>query len=371
MTCDPGLRRDTPLALILKQRIREHGPMPVREFIGTCLTDPAHGYYRTRDAIGRSGDFITAPEISQVFGELIGLWCVVVWQQMGSPSTLNLIEIGPGRATMLRDALRAAERVPGFLSAVRVGLIEPSEVLRAIQSATLADLPVGFTHLEPTDPPPGPTILLANEVLDCIPIDQLVCAPRDDGIAAWFIRTVELDAHGALQFGRGRPVERQAPSPVGSPRPGDILEGSRTHLKFETMGRDYASTDLAALFIDYGDLEHGVGDTLQAVRHHTYEHPLASPGEADLTAHVDFAHVAKAATQANFAVDGPVTQAEFLGSLGITERASRLMAANPSRANGIEMSIARLMAPNGMGTRFKALGLRSPHLPPLPGFPAR
>ena len=170
---------------------------------------------------------------------------------------------------------------------------------------------------------------------------------------------MELDFRNDLQFGVGRAVEPPEKWNITGANIGDILEGGRTRLKFETMGRDFATTNLAALFIDYGYAIHGTGDTLQAIRGHAFEHPLTSPGEADLTAHVNFSQAVEAATAAGFAVDGPITQAEFLGRLGIVERASRLMAANPAKAAEIEAGVARLMAPGGMGTRFKAIGIRS------------
>jgi NADH dehydrogenase [ubiquinone] 1 alpha subcomplex assembly factor 7 len=370
MSYDPDLRRDTPLALKLKARIRESGPITVAQYMQACLQDEAFGYYRTQQAIGADGDFITAPEISQVFGELIGLWSVVVWQQMGSPRRVHLVEIGPGRGTLMRDALRAMSGSSDFMAAAHVQLIEPNGVLRDVQAATLASVPVPITYLEPHDYPKHPTIFIANEVLDCIPIDQIEFAVGPDGAAGWFIRTVDLDPLSALQFGIGRKIEPPTQSMVPSPKIGDILEGGRTKLKFEGMGHAYAGIPMAGLFIDYGYESTRAGDTLQATRNHAYEHALTSPGEADLTAHVNFAQVQEAGARAGLEVDGPVTQSEFLGSLGILQRASKLMAANPAKAGEIEAGVARLMAPDGMGTRFKAIGLRSRGLPPLPGFPS-
>ncbi len=369
MSYDPDLRRDTPLALKLKACIRSEGPITVGQYMEACLHDEDLGYYRTQRAIGADGDFITAPEISQIFGELIGLWCVVAWQQMGSPAAFNLVEIGPGRGTLMRDALRAASLSPDFMAAVSVQLIEPNAVLRQIQAETLVSAPVPITYLAMGDYPKNPTIFIANEVLDCIPIDQIVFAAGPDGAVAPFERTVELGAAGALHFGIGRKIEPPAQRVVQSPQVGDIWEGGRSRLMFEGMARAYANTPLAALFIDYGYDSSCIGDTLQAVRNHGYEHPLTAPGEADLTAHVNFAQVREAVTRAGLAIDGPITQSEFLGSLGIVQRASKLMAANPTKAGEIEAGVARLMAPNGMGTRFKAIGLRSRGLPPLPGFP--
>jgi NADH dehydrogenase [ubiquinone] 1 alpha subcomplex assembly factor 7 len=371
---DPDLRRDTPLALKLKERIRRDGPLPVNAYMQACLYDPEHGYYVGGDPIGAHGDFITAPEISQVFGELLGLWSVVVWRQMGGPNPVRLIEIGPGRGTMMRDALRATSRQTAFREAVSVHLVESSDRLRAIQVASLNDMSARITHhaAHQLDEVEGPAILLANELLDCTPIDQIVrIRPTKVDGAVWAVRTVELDVNGRLQFGQGRHISPPARWLPDNTVVGDIAEGGRYALKFEALARQYREQPMAAIFVDYGHTSVGTGETLQAVRHHAYEHPLTSPGEADLTALVNFAQVADAALAHGFVVDGPVTQAEFLGALGIMERASKLMAANPAKANEIEMGVARLMAPGGMGTRFKAIGIRSPSLPPLPGFPIR
>ncbi len=380
---DPEARRYTPLALKLKERITRDGPLSVEAYMSACLQDPEHGYYVKQPAIGAGGDFVTAPEISQIFGELIGLWCAVVWQQMGSPARFNLIELGPGRGSLMADALRAARMVPGFLSGATILLIESNVNLRAQQASALAGLDV-----EPTWAPSllavdeiragayatrsaaasAPTILIANEFLDTRPIRQLV---RRDGL--WFERTVTLDDRGRLSFGcRPRParnIERNASS---SPPPtnGSIMEiadglGDLTVPLLELT----RSFPVAALLIDYGHTSSLPGDSLQAVRAHTFEHPLTSPGEADLTTQVDFELRGRQCRDAGFATDGPVTQAELLSALGITQRASRLMSANPKLAGSIEAGVARLLSPTGMGARFKALGLRSPTLPPLPGFP--
>jgi len=381
---DPEARRDTPLARKLKERIRSEGPITVAEYMQVCLQDPEHGDYRTKTAIGAQGDFTTAPEISQVFGELIGLWCAVVWRQMGSPARLNLVEVGPGRGTLMRDALRAAKVVPGLRDAIALHLVETSMVLRHSQAKTLAGvgceprwiealLAVGESgpggYATRPDLPMAPTLLIANELLDARPVRQLEC---HGGL--WFERTVYLDHRCELAFGRSL-------SPAGGvggrgdrvrpPAEGDIVEVSEG-LGDITAPLAAIAVDhpVAALFIDYGYVAPATGATLQAVRLHVAEHPLTSPGEADLSALVDFGEASQAFTQSSFAVDGPVTQAEFLGSLGIVERASKLMAANPAKTVEIEMGVARLMAVPGMGNRFKAMGVRSAGLPPLPGFPA-
>lgn len=363
---DPGARRDTPLARKLKDRIRRDGPIAVADYMRACLQDTDHGYYVKRPAIGAAGDFVTAPEISQIFGELLGLWSAVVWQQMGSPERFNLIELGPGRGTLMRDALRAARRVPGFVAAAELHLVEVGSELRRLQASTLAEAGLVPTwHADLADVPPAPSIVIANEFIDALPVEQLV-----RGEAGWRRRTVELDTAERLVFGldAGGPVVLPPGGPIEA-EAGAILEHRVTTELASSLARLAAAGPLAALIIDYGHAGAAIGDTLQAVRRHHYEHPLTSPGEADLTALVEFTSLADAALSLGLATDGPATQAELLGALGIMERASRLMAANPTKAARIEADVARLMSPSGMGTRFKALGLRSRGMPVLPGFP--
>lgn len=362
---DPELRRPTPLAEKLKARIARDGPVSLDVFMSACLQDPEHGYYRTAPVIGRAGDFVTAPEISQVFGELIGLWCAVAWQQMGSPLAVNLIELGPGRGTLLQDALRAARIVPGFLDAVTLHLVETNSVLIESQHAALQAHAARTTWIpHAAEVPPGPTLVIANEFLDTLPITQYV-----RGEKGWRSRGVITDATGALQFAELDVTPIQALDHIvpGAP-PGAVLEQRKsTDISF-ALSRLAGSGSLAALFIDYGHWGVQTGDTLQAIRAQHYEHPLTSPGEADLTSHVEFMHFANEARSTQLAIDGPVTQAELLGSLGLVERTSRLMSANPSRAAALETGAARLISPNGMGSRFKAVGIRTPNLPPLPGL---
>ena len=363
MSYDPDFRRDTPLARKIKDRIRAQGGTHLADYIGECLWDEEYGYYATRSVIGQDGDFITAPEISQVFGELIGLWSAVVWAQMGSPEAVNLVEFGPGRGTLMADALRATRSVAGLHDAMKVSLMEASASMIATQRSKLAGAAVPVAWIDGFKALHEPSIIIANEFVDALTPDQ--CVKTDDG---WRWRGVKLDDAGRLQFGisEGTRIRhdlhtRWPDAPVGSiceyHRHEYIAEG------IQTMGKP-----VAALIIDYGHTETVLCDTLQAVRNHAYEHPLCSPGEADLTAQVDFADLASAMTKAGLVVDGPTTQAEFLGRLGIVERASKLMGANPGKAGEIEAGVMRLMTPNGMGTRFKVIGIRSPNVGKLPGF---
>jgi NADH dehydrogenase [ubiquinone] 1 alpha subcomplex assembly factor 7 len=365
---------DTPLAAKLKARIARDGPIGVADYMHACLHDPEHGYYRRQPAIGAAGDFVTAPEISQVFGELIGLWCAVVWQRMGSPARLNLVELGPGRGTLMRDALRAARVVPGFRDALSVHLVDSNATLRTLQMEALADagVPLAF-HEEAAEAltlasriPDGPTVVIANEFLDALPISQFVFVG-----GRWCVRHVAL-TDGRLEFA---PDLAAGPAPIVvpsalTPQEGDVLEDCAHHALFaDTILKTRAERGpLAALFIDYGHAAAAFGDTLQGVQGQAHVSPFHAPGETDLSAQVDFQHFAAACRAAGLAVDGPVPQAELLGRLGLVERASRLMAANPARASEIEAGALRLIAPTGMGSRFLTLGVRSGDVLPLPGF---
>ncbi len=373
---DPDLRRDTPLARKLIARIHADGPMTVHDYMDACLNDAEFGYYRTRTAIGQAGDFITAPEISQVFGELVGLWCAVVWQQMGAPSRFDLVELGAGRGTLLADALRAARIVPGFRDALSLHILDQNPVLIEQQRAVLTAAGMAcrwHTTLE-TLPADAPSIWVANEFLDTVPVHQYV---RRDG--RWHSRAIGLDATGQLSFVAAPEdwhvfTDAELPSHASTHerKSGEIHESQFWDTTI-LQSMLQPARPFAALFIDYGYTGPSTTETLQAVREHRAEDVLTSPGEADVSCHVDFANFADcvrapAHIDGSFATDGPVSQAEFLGQLGIVERASRLMAANPDKANSLETGIARLMAPQGMGTRFKAIGVRSAGLPSLPGF---
>ncbi len=366
MSQDPQARRPTPLALQLAGEIAEHGPISVEAYMQRCLTDPQHGYYTNRAAIGAGADFTTAPEISQIFGELIGLWLAVVWQQMGAPGRVSLIELGPGRGTLISDALRAARLVPDFLAAVELHLVEINPELRELQARALAASGIEATwHADWPEPNGLPTLVLGNEFLDTIPARQW----RREEAGDWREVMVGCDAAGSLKF-----TERQSGPPPVQPAdaaagPGDkILALADFGALADALAVRVAQSPLAGLFIDYGHPETAYGDTLQAVRDHAYEHVLASPGEADLSVSVDFGAVGRALAGRGIATDGPQPQAVFLEALGLAERAARLMAESPERAHEIEVGAKRLTAPGGMGTRFLCLGVRSPELAPLPGF---
>ena len=357
------------LAERIAREIGERGPMPVSRYMALCLGDAEEGYYRRRMALGAEGDFVTAPEISQIFGEILGLWCAAVWQSMGQPAPVQLIELGPGRGTLMDDALRALRLVPEFLEVATVTLIEMSPVLRTAQQQLLAGRHPRITWAERLEEAPaGPTILLANEFLDALPVRQLVRTAE-----GWRERMVVAESTGKLAFGDA-PASPKAvtaiPEPLAGAPVGSLFEQRpEVEALCGGLGARLGVGALAALFVDYGHLRSSLGDTLQAVRSHRPAPVLEAPGEQDLTAQVDFEALAAAARSAGLEVDGPMPQGAFLGRLGLSERAHRLMVGQPSRtAAAIESGALRLIDPSGMGSRFKAIGLRSPSLPPLPPF---
>ncbi|MFC0387070.1 class I SAM-dependent methyltransferase [Muricoccus vinaceus] len=311
-------------------------------------------YYAGRDPFGAGGDFTTAPEITQAFGECLGLWAAVTWTLMGSPDPVILAEAGPGRGTLMADALRAARAmVPDFARAARLHLVETSPLLREAQRARL---PEATWHEDAASLPDGPLILLANEFLDALPIRQFV---RRDG--AWAERWV---AGGAFAE---RPASGVALPGTGAE--GEIREVNEPALRLAaTLGARLAARGGAALFLDYGPAESAPGDSLQAIRGREAADPLAEPGTADLTAHVDFAALARTARAAGAAAHGPVPQGVFLSALGLHSRAAALAASDPGRGARHIEAATRLTAPEAMGRLFKALVLCHPTLPTPPGF---
>jgi SAM-dependent MidA family methyltransferase len=349
----------TPLALRLAETIRRDGPLPLSEFMAAALLDPDHGYYATRDPFGAAGDFITAPEISQMFGELVGLWAAVTWAAMGAPPRVVLAELGPGRGTLMADLLRAAATVPPFLAALRPWLVEASPTLRRRQADTLAGHEVNWAD-GADDLPAGPLLVVANEFFDALPIEQYL---RIDG--RWHRRLVGLDAAGSLAFVTGPEAEIDAAPDAPD---GAIFETCPQGVALAAaLGRRLAAEGGAALVVDYGHVRSGLGDTLQAVRRHRFARVLDDVGAADLTAHVDFAALAHAAIPAR--AWGPLPQGAFLRRLGIETRAAALAAGkDAATAADILGRMHRLIDAAEMGTLFKAMALAHPALPPPPGF---
>jgi NADH dehydrogenase [ubiquinone] 1 alpha subcomplex assembly factor 7 len=360
----------TPLDVEIRARIAQTGPMPVAEFMATCLYDPQHGYYGHRSPFGAAGDFVTAPEISQMFGELIGLWAADVWRSMGNPDPVALIELGPGRGTMMRDALRAARAAPEFRRAVRAHLIETSLDLQTRQRQTLStvdDVPLHW-HATIDEVPATPSIIVANEFFDALPIRQAERRPT-----GWHERMVAVDGTGALTLAIARdPLSDLPPtlSPaVASARVGEIFEWRPR--KFAVQVARRAAAGGAALIIDYGHAKSATGDTFQAVRSHRYASPLTLPGLKDLTAHVDFEALGSAAQEAGARIHGPVEQGTWLKRLGIEARAAALLAnATRSQRADIAAALQRLVGtgPNQMGALFKVMAFSAPAIANLPGF---
>jgi SAM-dependent MidA family methyltransferase len=358
-----------PLEAEVRRIIRIAGPMPVAQYMEMCLTHPRYGYYITRDPLGAAGDFTTSPEISQMFGELIGIWAASVWQSMGSPNRINLVELGPGRGTMMADMLRAAKILPAFRDAIAVQFVETNPALIERQREKLADSGKSIVwHKTLDDVSTAPAIYFANEFFDALPVKQAV--KQDDG---WHNRTVEIGADGRLQFGIDpRPLpafEQSLPYLVRGAPVGSIFEWRQNYTAIE-LGRRIALHS-AALVIDYGHLKTAVGDTLQAVRAHGFDHPLASPGQADLTAHVDFEALAAALSGIGTRVERPLDQGTFLRRLGIVTRAGALKAkSTPKEAAAIDAALQRLTSTEktGMGSLFKVLGAAHREIPTLPGF---
>ncbi|ABD86974.1 class I SAM-dependent methyltransferase [Rhodopseudomonas palustris] len=354
---------------VIKKLIKSAGPMPVWRYMELCLTHPEFGYYVSRDPLGREGDFTTAPEVSQMFGELLGLWAASVWRSIGSPQLVRLIEFGPGRGTMMADALRALRVVPPLFQALHVHLIEINPVLREKQKATLAGAQNLHWHASLDEVPGGSTIIFANEYFDVLPIHQMV-----RGEHGWHERTVEIDAAERLVFGVApEPVphfEQLLPPLVRAAPQGAVFEWrpDAEIMKIASRVRDEGG---AALIIDYGHPRSDAGDTFQAIARHSFADPLQNPGRADVTAHVDFQALARGAQDVGARVHGPVTQGEFLKRLGIENRAVALMAkASLEVSEDVASALKRLVegGRGGMGSMFKVMAVSEPEIEQIAGL---
>lgn len=351
----------TPLSRHLAAQITEFGPMTLANFMQQCLLDPKHGYYATRDPFGTLGDFTTAPEISQMFGELVGLSLAQSWLDQGAPKSFILAELGPGRGTLMRDIWRATAHVPGFQDAAKVALVEASPILRDMQAHTLSPACPLWVNTT-TDLPDGPLFLVANEFFDALPIRQFI-----RHIAGWTERVIGLKSEH-LVFGQTPPIQLANLSHrLDDTSEHDVVETCQPGQTIATIiGERIATHGGVALIIDYGDWR-SLGDTLQALQNHEPTDPLLAPGEADLTAHVDFEALAQAASPARFTRLTP--QGIFLERLGITDRA-RALAKNIKGAE-LQSHVAahrRLTHPSEMGSLFKVLGLFPNGAPPPPGL---
>jgi NADH dehydrogenase [ubiquinone] 1 alpha subcomplex assembly factor 7 len=361
----------SPLADIIRAEINEAGPMPVSRFMALALGHPQYGYYITRDPLGT--DFTTSPEISQMFGEMIGAWAADTWARLGAPSAFALVELGPGRGTLMADALRATRALPGFAKAARIHMVETSPVLRKTQHQTLSPVLRQGGYGQPRwldsiqDLPGMPLIVIANEFIDALPIRQFVRTER-----GWRERCV-VEFQGELVFSAAPaplPDDTILPAAVRDAAAGSLAEicpaGSAIA---EALSHRIAANGGAALYIDYGYTQSAPGDTLQAMRDGNYVPVLETPGSADITAHVDFEALATSGTpSAQTHVYGPTSQGQFLLALGIAQRAGVLKRkATPEQARDIDAALTRLTHADAMGTLFKTMAVTSPGLTPA-GF---
>ena len=349
----------TPLAQRIAALISAQGPISIAEYMTLALLDPAAGYYATRDPLGASGDFITAPEVRQMFGELIGLWIAQAWHDQSKPARPRLVELGPGRGTLMADGLRAMKLMPAFRDALEVVLVEASPVLKAQQEQALAGCGLAVRWVGAFDEIANdrPLFLIANEFFDALPIRQYVMTER-----GWCERMVTLDTGGALAFALSPVPYPAANVPAnrdGAP-PGGVYESSPAGEAIaEDIAHRIARDGGAALIIDYGYDTPSFGETLQAVKSHSFADVLTDPGASDLSAHVDFAALGKAAERGGASPYGPEFQGEFLFNLGLLRRAERL---------GLLEDAQRLTSAEQMGTLFKALAILPKSAPTPAGF---
>jgi len=370
----PNPVTETALSKRIKARIRETGPMSVAEYMTLCLLDPVDGYYPTRDPLGSEGDFITAPEISQMFGECLGLWVVQSWIDLGCPALFNLVELGPGRGVMMADILKAVALEPKCLKAAQIILVEASAALQAVQAKTLgmSGAQVSWAdRLEDVDD--APCLILGNEFLDCLPIRQFVCTDPFAGDKGWSERSVGV-SDGQLRFetdGQSAPesLTTTFPGTHGEARKDDLLEICPANAQLvDHLKQRFAATSGRALFIDYGPETTEFGDTLQALKRHEKVGVFSAPGDTDLTARVDFEGLKAMAGAAGLSTHGPTAQRTYLSKLGVEVRAMALLRGNPDARPKLLRQLHRLLDEDEMGLLFKAICLSAPDLPAPLGF---
>lgn len=354
----------------IKRLIAYNGPLSIAEYMHICMADPEHGYYKVHEAIGQKGDFITAPEVSQMFGELIGIWCVSTWQQLGKPSPFCLAELGPGKGTLMQDLLRAVKSNADFMTAVEVVLVETSDPMQAAQKLKLpSDLIESGKikwEIDIGQLPEMPVIFIANEFFDVVPFRQYV--RKQSG---WHEVGVGLSSDKELQkMALANCIETtELPANAGKEPEGAIFESSPARQAvMQTIAEQIKSNSGAALILDYGHLASGFGDTFQALADHAYVDPLAAPGDHDLTSHVDFGALTTAAQKTGLENVYKTTQGDFLLNLGLLERAGSLGSGkSEADQDKIRSQVERLAAPDQMGNLFKVMAISSKDIP-LSGF---
>ncbi len=362
---EPGDHEPGDLSAEIRDIIVHDGPISVERYMALALTHPTKGYYTARDPFGAAGDFTTSPEISQMFGEMVGLWAADFWERIGAPAQVRLVELGPGRGALMSDFLRASRVAPGFFAALDVHLVEASPKLAERQSEALAGCgrPVSW-HRTIDDIPPGPAIFIANEFFDALPVRHFIKTQE-----GWREKLVGLDEDGQLAFGLGPEVE---PFLKAEAEEGAILEiNVAAQRVMSQVAARIVEQNGGLLAFDYGYLQTGFGETLQAIRAHQFVDPLAEPGLADLTTHVDFSALSRAAHSVHAEVHGPVTQGDFLLDIGMVERAEALRArASSEQKTQIDAALGRLtdMSETGMGAMFKVLAVTRRGVGGLPGF---
>lgn len=369
------MRTETPLATRIRRRISESGPISVAEYMTLCLLDPVDGFYPTRDPLGSDGDFITAPEISQMFGECLGLWVIQCWDDLGQPEAFNLIELGPGRGSMMADMLRALSLKPECLEAAKVSLIEASAALQAVQAKMVGPSGASVSwadRLEAVNTD-FPSIIIGNEFLDCLPIRQFGWGEMPSGENAWSERKVGQGEDGLRFEMEPTPISDATlssfPDTHPSPEPGDLLEVCPAASQLiDHLAERFNAQQGRALFIDYGPSETEFGDTLQAIRAHEKVDVFSAPGRTDLTARVDFTGLIKLAENVEITAHGPMPQESFLKALGIEARAVALLRQHPDAKPKLLRQLHRLLDPQEMGVLFKAICFSASDLPSPLGF---
>lgn len=360
----------TALEDIIKQKISADGPMSVETFMGLALGHPAHGYYMKKDPFGAAGDFTTSPEISQMFGELIGVWIMDLWMRAGAPETLNLVECGPGRGTLMADIMRVSAKLPDLVAAVQIYFVELSPVLKEIQAKALEGHdPVWVESIEDV-PDDAPLICLGNEFLDALPLRQYQAQNGQ-----WCERQIVVGEDGALALTLSAPIEdpifQMTMPEVGElARPDLIVENAPARDEFvKALGAKIERNGGAALLIDYGHKGEGGGDTFQALYKHDFVSVLEHIGDADLTSHVNFTRMADAARWTGVKTSKIQDQGAFLLSLGIRERCETLLkTASAEQSKDITSSMERLTASERMGSLFKVLAIYNHDWPDPAGF---